>query len=98
MGKKIAKGLWIPAKLAEEFDREVERLAELMPDKLETGEVGAAALLLFLRLPGDKQKLSAIKAAKNYVLDKVIASLHQESVSTVVGAKHTLGDILTQKK
>ena len=75
MSNKVAKGLWLAAELVEAFDREVERLSQLVPDKLESGEVGAAALLTFLSLPDDKQKLEAIRAARNHVLDRVIDSL-----------------------
>lgn len=75
MSRKIAKGLWISEDLAREFDEEVERLSLLMPERLEAGHVGAAALLAFLRLPDDRQKLQAIRAAKNYTLDRVIETL-----------------------
>jgi len=86
MAKKIAKGLWISATLAEEFDREVERLAGLMPEKLEAGAVGAAALLSFIHLPDDKQKLEAIKVARNYALDKAIESLPPGELGTAEDA------------
>jgi hypothetical protein len=92
MAKKIAKGLWISADLAAEFDQEVQRLARLMPEKLETGEVGAAALLGFLRLPDDKQKLEAIRTAKNYALDKAIQKLPEEPIGTAADADRVVDD------
>lgn len=86
MAKKIAKGLWISADLAREFDREVERLAQIMPEKLEAGHVGAAALLSFIHLPDDKQKLEAIRAAKNYALDKALKRLPSGDLGTAEDA------------
>jgi len=92
MAKKIVKGLWIPPELAAEFDREVRRLAGLMPERLETGVVGAAALLVFLRLPSDKEKLKVIKAARSYALDKAIKSLPPEGVGTAEDADRVVAD------
>ena len=81
MGKKIAKGLWIPSELAKEFDQEVRRLGQVMCERLEAGQMGSAALLAFLRLPDDKQKLEAIRAARIYSLDKIIEALPAEKES-----------------
>lgn len=92
MAKKIAKGLWISADLAEEFDREVERLAQIMPEKLEAGHVGAAALLTFIRLPDDKQKLEAIRTAKNYALDQALKRLPSEGLGTAEDADRLVDD------
>ena len=92
MGKKIVKGLWIPPALADEFDQDVQRLARITPERLETGVVGAAALLSFIRLPSDKDKLEAIKAAKSYVLDKAIKDLPSQGIGSVEDADRAVDD------
>ena len=92
MAKKIVKGLWIPPELAGEFDREVRRLTKLMPERLETGMVGAAALIAFMRLPSDKEKLEAIKVAKSYVLDRAINNLPSHGVGTAEDADRLVAD------
>jgi len=74
MRRKIAKGLWISPQLAKEFDQEVDYLSALVPGRLETGEVGAAALLTFIRL-SDRQKLEGIKQARDYALDRILEQL-----------------------
>lgn len=92
MANKITKGLWIPAELAAEFDREVQRLARLMPDKLEAGLVGAAAMLTFLRLPSDKAKLEAIRAARNYAIDRALKRLPRGDLATAEDADRLVDD------
>lgn len=96
MGKKIVKGLWIPPELAEEFDQEVLRLAQITPERLETGVVGAAALLSFIRLPSDKEKLEAIKAARSYVLDKAINGLSSPGLGSAEDADLAVDDASTR--
>jgi hypothetical protein len=96
MSRKIVKGLWIPPELAEEFDREVQRLASVMPERLETGVVGAAALIAFIRLPSDKEKLEAIKAARSCVVDRAIRNLAAPGIGSAEEADRIVDDASTR--
>ena len=95
MIKKIAKGLWIHPQLADDFDSEVERLSALVPGRLETGEVGAAALLTFIRL-SDKRKLEALKEAKSYTLDRIIEQLPPDTLAEAPEPLHVLDGMSEQ--
>jgi len=74
---KVGKNFWISEALASEFDLCVEQLGRLLPyEKVETGEVGGAALQAFI-LSGVEAQLESLKRYRAHPIEKVVANLRK---------------------
>ena len=76
---KVNKTLWIHRALADALDEQVAVLEEVTEDKIETGEVGTAALLMFLDSTQPAQ-IRAVMKAKTYNLKLKAEQLEQAAV------------------
>ena len=82
LARETARRLWKLSRPGQGFRPGSVTLSRLMPDRTESGEVGAAAQLRLNPLP-DPPGLETVRLAKNYLFDKIIGTLGSDATPKV---------------